>query len=180
MKINSLAVFCGAKIGNNIIYGKHAAELGELMAENNISLIYGGGNKGIMGAIADAVMINGGLVTGIMPELLLEWEQQHKGITDLLIVADMHVRKKKMYELADAALVLPGGFGTLDEFFEMLTWNQLAIHDKQIFIMNSDRFYDHLIQHIYKLEENDFLYEPVEKRIIILNTPQELLLYLNE
>lgn len=175
MKINSLAVFCGAKIGKNIIYSHHATELGELMAKNGISLIYGGGHKGIMGAIADAIMKNGGAVTGIIPKLLLEWEQQHKGITKLLIVEDMHVRKKKMYELCDAALILPGGFGTLDEFFEMLTWNQLAIHDKQIFILNSDGFYDHLIQHIYKLEENDFLYEPVEKRITVLKTPVDLL-----
>ncbi len=175
MKINSLAVFCGAKIGKNIIYSQHAAELGELMAKNDITLIYGGGNKGIMGTIANAIMKNGGNVTGIIPKLLLEWEQQHKGITKLLIVEDMHIRKKKMYELCDAALILPGGFGTLDEFFEMLTWNQLAIHDKQIFIMNSGGFYDHLIQHIYKLEENDFLYEPVEKRITVLKTPGELL-----
>lgn len=175
MKINSLAVFCGAKIGKNIIYSQHASELGGLMAKNNITMIYGGGHKGIMGTIADAIMINGGSVTGIIPKLLLEWEQQHKGITKLVVVDDMHVRKKKMYELCDAALILPGGFGTLDEFFEMLTWNQLAIHDKQIFILNSDGFYDHLIQHIYRLEENDFLYEPVKKRITILKTPQDLL-----
>lgn len=180
MKINSLAVFCGAKIGNNIIYGQHATALGEIMAKNKIKLIYGGGNKGIMGNIADAIMKHGGKVTGVLPKILLEWESQHKGITELLIVDDMHVRKKKMYELCDAALILPGGFGTLDEFFEMLTWNQLAIHDKQIFILNSDGFYDHLIQHIYRLEENNFLYEPVEKRITILNTPQELLHYIKD
>jgi uncharacterized protein (TIGR00730 family) len=132
-----------------------------------------------MGAIADAVMNHRGSVTGIIPGILLEWEVQHKGITDLIIVEDMHVRKKKMYELCDAALILPGGFGTLDEFFEMLTWNQLSIHDKQIFILNSDGFYDHLIQHIYRLSENNFLYEPVEKRITILKTPKDILPFIN-
>ena len=90
----------------------------------------------------------------------------------------MHVRKKTMYDLCDAALVLPGGFGTLDEFFEMLTWNQLSIHDKQLFIMNTDGFYDHLIKHIYQLERNEFLYEPVDKRIKVINEPAELLPFL--
>ena len=179
MKINSLAVFCGAKIGNNLIYGKHASELGELMAAHRITLIYGGGHKGIMGTLADALMNNGGSVIGIIPELLLEWEQQHTGISQLIVVEDMHIRKKKMYELCDAALILPGGFGTLDEFFELLTWNQLAIHDKQIFILNSGGFYDHLIQHIFRMSANEFLYDPVEKRITILNKPGDLLNYIS-
>lgn len=178
MKINSLAAFCGAKKGNNKLYSQHANEIGIMMAQNNVSLIYGGGYKGIMGAIADAVMKNGGKVTGIIPEVILEWEQQHKGITELIIVKDMHVRKKTMYDLCDAALVLPGGFGTLDEFFEMLTWNQLSIHDKQLFIMNTDGFYDHLIKHIYQLERNEFLYEPVNKRIKVIKEPAELLPFL--
>lgn len=175
MKINSLAVFCGAKKGNNAIYCQHAAETGILLAQNNVTLIYGGGNIGIMGVLADAMIANDGRVIGIIPTILLEWEQQHKGITELLVVEDMHVRKKKMYELCDAALVLPGGFGTLDEFFEMLTWNQLSIHDKQLFIMNSDGFFDHLIKHIYQLEKNGFLYEPVDKRMKFLKNPEELL-----
>ena len=86
-------------------------------------MIYGGGNKGLMGAVANAVMENGGKVTGIIPEVLIGWEHQHTGITDLQIVADMHARKKIMYDLCDAAIILPGGYGTLDEMFEMLTWN---------------------------------------------------------
>ena len=174
MQINSLAVFCGSKNGNNPIYTQHAAELGLLMATNNISLIYGGSKKGIMGALADTIMTNGGKVIGVIPRILVDWEHQHDGITELLIVDDMHVRKRKMYELCDAALILPGGFGTLDEMFELVTWNQLAIHDKPIFVLNSEAFYDHLIQHMIFLEKSGFLYEPLEKKMKFLKEPGEL------
>lgn len=172
--IRSLAVFCGSKSGKNPVYTMHAAELGRLIGENKIMLIYGGGSKGIMGTLADAAMKSGGAVTGVIPKKLIEWEHQHTGISKLIVVDDMHTRKKKMYELCDAALILPGGFGTLDELFEMLTWNQLAIHNKPIFIMNSENFYKHLIIHIRQLEENGFLYEPVEERITFIDTPQQL------
>ena len=175
MKINSLAVFCGSKNGNNPLYAQHAAELGIILAQNNITLIYGGGSKGIMGALADAMMERNGKVIGVIPKVLVAWEHQHQGITELIVVDDMHIRKKKMYELCDAALILPGGFGTLDEFFEMVTWNQLAIHDKLLFIMNSNGFYNFLIQHMQQLETNGFLYEPVEKRMRVLKEPAELL-----
>jgi uncharacterized protein (TIGR00730 family) len=174
MQINSLAVFCGSKNGNNPIYAEQAAELGRLMAANNISLIYGGSKKGIMGALADTIMTNGGKVIGVIPRILVGWEHQHDGITELLIVDDMHVRKRKMYELCDAALILPGGFGTLDEMFELITWNQLAIHDKPIFVLNSEGFYDHLIQHMIFLEQSGFLYEPIEKKMKFLKVPADL------
>ena len=178
MKINSLAVFCGSKNGNNPVYSYQAAELGNLLAENKITLIYGGGSKGIMGAIADAVMGKGGRVIGVIPKILVDWEHQHEGITELIVAEDMHVRKKKMYELCDAAIILPGGYGTLDELFEMVTWNQLSIHNKPIFILNSDGFYDHLISHIHNLQQKEFLYEPVDKRIKIISNPVELLPYI--
>ena len=174
MNINSLAVFCGSKNGNNPIYSQHASELGRLMVANNISLIYGGSKKGIMGAIADTIMINGGKVIGVIPRILIDWEHQHEGITELLVVDDMHVRKRKMYEPCDAALILPGGFGTLDEMFELVTWNQLAIHDKPIFVLNSEGFYDHLIQHMKFLEQSGFLYEPIDKKMKFLKDPAEL------
>src|SRR5215216_2913226 len=156
--IRSLAVFCGSKPGADDIYKTDGEELGKLMAEKNITMIYGGGRNGIMGIVADAVMENHGKVTGIIPHMLVEWEHQHESITELIIADDMHVRKKKMYELCDAAIILPGGFGTLDELFEMLTWNQLSIHDKRIFILNSGGFYDHLIDHIGHVEKKGFLY----------------------
>jgi len=179
MKINSLAVFCGSKNGNNPVYINHAKELGKLLAKKNITLIYGGGSTGIMGAVADAMMEGGGKVIGIITKKLVDWEHQHKGITDLSIVDDMHIRKQRMYDLCDAAVILPGGVGTLDEFFEMVTWNQLSIHDKKIYIINSDNFFDFLLKHIQQMEKQGFLYESVLERITVLNEPEQLLEYLN-
>jgi len=179
MKINSLAVFCGSKNGNNPVYTEHAKELGKLLAKNNITLIYGGGSTGIMGAVADAMMESGGKVIGIITKKLVDWEHQHEGITDLSIVDDMHIRKQKMYDLCDAAVILPGGVGTLDEFFEMVTWNQLSIHDKKIYIINSDNFFDFLLKHIQQMEKQGFLYESVLERITVLDEPEQLLQYVN-
>jgi len=178
MKINSLAVFCGSKNGNNPVYIEQAKELGKLLAKNNITLIYGGGSTGMMGAVADATMENSGKVIGIITKKLVDWEHQHKGITDLSIVDDMHIRKQRMYDLCDAAVILPGGVGTLDEFFEMVTWNQLSIHDKKIYIINSANFFDFLLKHIEQMEKQGFLYESVIKRITVLNEPGQLLQYI--
>jgi uncharacterized protein (TIGR00730 family) len=178
MKINALAVFCGSKNGNDPLYVEHAATLGNLLAQNNITLIYGGGSKGIMGAIADSMMEKGGRVVGVIPRKLVEWEHQHEGITDLIVVEDMHTRKKRMYDLCDAALILPGGFGTLDELFEMVTWNQLSIHDKRIYILNSANYFEFLLKHLEKMETQGFLYESVIERVTIINTPEEMLKHL--
>jgi uncharacterized protein (TIGR00730 family) len=178
MSIISLAVFCGSKNGNDSLFTDHAMQLGKIMADHHLAMIYGGGSTGLMGVVADAVMQNNGEVTGIIPHVLVEWEHQHHGITELIVADDMHERKKKMYELCDAAIILPGGFGTLDELFEMLTWNQLSIHDKKIFILNSGGFYDHLLAHIVRLEQNKFLYETAQERITVLRDPSELTKYL--
>lgn len=148
------------------------------MAEYNVRLVYGGGSAGIMGIIADSVMQNGGKVTGFIPRLLLEWEVQHRGITELIICDDMHERKKRIYSISDAAIILPGGFGTLDELFEIVTWNQLTIHDKEIYILNSGGFYNHLIEHIEVMKQEQFLYEDALKRITVLDEPSELITYL--
>src|SRR4051812_3180093 len=127
--MKAVAVFCGSRTTSNNIFAAHAAHLGKLIADNNIKLVYGGGKSGLMGIVAGSVLANNGKVVGVMPKIFVEWEHQHEGLTELSIVPDMHTRKKMMYELSDAAIVLPGGFGTLDEFFEMITWNQLKIHD---------------------------------------------------
>ncbi len=174
MNINSIAVFCGSQNGNNSIFIQHAKELGELIALQKIKLIYGGGKRGLMGVLADSVLANGGEVTGIIPELLTDREHQHKTLTELAIVADMHTRKKMIYERADAAIILPGGFGTLDELFEMLTWNQLKLHDKKVYLLNSGGFYSHLIKHLQFTQEQGFLYDDVEHRIIFCETPAEV------
>ena len=133
-----------------------------------------------MGVIADSVMADGGEVMGFIPKLLLEWEVQHRGITELIICDDMHERKRRIYSVSDAAVILPGGFGTLDELFEIVTWNQLTIHDKQIYILNSGGFYDHLAAHITHMKKEGFLYDDAIKRITIVNTPTELMKQLND
>ncbi len=174
MDIQSVAVFCGSKTGNNPVFTQHAQELGRLIAMLKLRLVYGGSNKGLMGVLADAVLTHDGQIMGIIPEILIAWEHQHHGLTELAIVPDMHTRKKMIYERADAAIVLPGGFGTLDELFEMLTWNQLKIHSKKIYVLNSDGFYNHLLKHLRQLHKEGFLYEPIEERVLFCDTPIEL------
>lgn len=178
MAIISLAVFCGSKSGNNPLFAQHATALGHILATKNITLIYGGGNKGIMGAVANAVLEKAGHVVGIIPQLLTDREHSHQGITELIVVDNMHIRKKMLYEKCDAAIILPGGFGTLDELFEMLTWNQLSIHNKQIFILNTAGFYNNLLAHAQQMQEESFLYDNIEERLIVLNTPKQLEAYL--
>ena len=176
--INKLAIFCGSKSGKNELYQQHAKELALLLAQKKIELIYGGGKKGLMGIVADTVMANGGIVRGVIPNLLKDWEHQHDNISELFVVEDMHVRKRKLYELCDGAIILPGGFGTLDELFEILTWNQLAIHDKKVFILNSGGFYNHLLGHLKQLTDEGFLYGELEEKFVVLNEPHELINYL--
>jgi len=178
MQINSLAVFCGSKSGNNPLFEEHAKALGYLLASKKITLIYGGGNKGIMGAVSNAVLEKGGKVTGIIPEILKDREHHHQGITELIVVDNMHTRKKMLYEKCDAAIILPGGFGTMDEFFEMLTWNQLSIHDKKIFILNTAGFYDYLLAFAQTMQSESFLYDKIEDKLVVLNQADEILQYL--
>jgi uncharacterized protein (TIGR00730 family) len=179
-RIEALAVFCGSKNGVNDLFAIHARQLGRLLAEENIRLIYGGGSKGLMGAVADAALETGGKVIGVIPEQLRSWEHQHNNLTELHVVKDMHTRKKMMYELCDAAIVLPGGFGTMDELFEMLTWNQLAIHDKPIFVLNSGGYYSDLFQMMQRMQQQGFLYDPVSERVGIYDLPQTLMLQIDK
>jgi hypothetical protein len=176
--IKSLAVFCGSKPGINELFMLHAKILGGLLAQNGYRIIYGGGNKGLMGAVANAAMAASGTVIGIIPETLRSREHAHQDITELKIVPDMHTRKKMIYELCDAAIILPGGFGTMDEMFEMLTWNQLAIHDKPILILNTGGFYTDLFQMIQVMHLNEFLYDPLEKRVQIFDVPDKIIAHL--
>ncbi len=174
MEFKSIAVFCGSKSGNNPLFEEHATKLGNLLAENKILLIYGGGNKGIMGAVANGVMDKNGQVIGIIPETLMGWEQHHEGISELIVVENMHIRKRMMYERSDAAIILPGGFGTLDELFEMLTWNQLSIHNKPIYILNTGGFYDSLLTHIKNMVKENFLYLTMEDAFTVASKPSEI------
>ncbi|RYY70211.1 MAG: TIGR00730 family Rossman fold protein [Chitinophagaceae bacterium] len=178
MEINSIAVFCGSKSGNNPLFEEHTKQLGYLLAEKNIRVIYGGGNKGLMAVVANAALEKKGKVIGIIPKVLTNWEHQHDGLTELHIVETMHTRKQMLYEKCDAAIILPGGYGTLDEVFELLTWNQLSIHDKKIFFLNTAGFYDPLILHIKHMQQEGFLYGNHEEKMTILKEPDELLSFI--
>jgi uncharacterized protein (TIGR00730 family) len=176
----AVAVFCGSKHGSNPIYSLDAAALARELAVAGLDIVYGGSQKGIMGDLANSALANGASVTGVIPAMLLAWEHEHESLSRLIITKDMHERKRTMYEMGVAGIVLPGGFGTLDELFEMLTWNQLSIHDKKIYILNSGGFYDHLIKHMELLASNGFLYDPLWNRINTFDNPTALVAALSE
>jgi uncharacterized protein (TIGR00730 family) len=180
MPIKFLTVFCGSKHGNDKLFCEQAREIGHMLAKKQVTLVYGGGNKGIMGVIANAVLENEGKVIGIMPRFLAIPEHRHNGLTELIEVEDMHIRKRLLYEKCDAALVLPGGFGTMDELFEMLTWNQLHIHSKMIFVLNTSGFYDHLIAFLNKAEEEGFLYSDIHQYLRIISSPADMEFFLRQ
>ena len=176
----AVAVFCGSKHGTNPVYTSDAIILVKELALLGLDIVYGGSKKGIMGDLANSALSNGASVTGVIPSMLLAWEHEHESLTNLIITKDMHERKRTMYEMGVAGIVLPGGFGTLDEMFEMLTWNQLSIHDKKIYILNSGGFYDHLIKHMELLASNGFLYDPLWNRINTFDNPSDLVAALFE
>lgn len=155
--MKNICVFCGSAKGNSEKYINQAKTVGKIIAENNYGLVYGGGKVGIMGSIANAVLENGSEVIGIIPQSLVSAEVAHHQVTKLHIVPDMHSRKKMMYDLSDAFLVLPGGMGTLDEMFEILTWSQLGLHQKPIYILNEFGFYDHLLAYVRHSQNEGFV-----------------------
>ena len=156
--MKSICVYCGSNAGNRPIYAERAVALGQRIAHEGLALIYGGGNVGLMGLAADAALAAGGEVIGVIPEQLVTWEVAHKGLTRLEVVANMHERKMRMFDLADAFVALPGGFGTLDEMFEMLTWRQLGIGDKPCAFLDVDGFYAPLLQMIDRMVAERFLH----------------------
>ncbi len=140
-RIRSVCVYCGSSFGASPRFAEAARQLGARLALHGMRLVYGGGRIGLMGQIADAVLAGGGQVIGVIPEHLQVQEKGHRGVTELHVVASMHERKNLMFELSDAFVILPGGFGTLDEAFEMLTWRQLQLHDKPILFLNTDGYW---------------------------------------
>ncbi|MDD3353743.1 TIGR00730 family Rossman fold protein [Zoogloea sp.] len=141
-----VCVFCGSRPGVRPIYREAAEALGRLLAERGIELVYGGGNVGLMGAVADACLAAGGRVVGVIPRALMEWEVGHEGLTRLEVVDSMHTRKARMAELAEGFIALPGGLGTFEELFEILTWAQLGFHHKPVGLLNVEGYYQPLIQ----------------------------------
>ncbi|RXK07290.1 LOG family protein [Halarcobacter bivalviorum] len=163
-----VAVYCGSSSGECSMYVEETKALGKFLAQNNIDVVYGGGKVGLMGIIADTIMLNGGNVYGVIPEKLKEKELAHTGITELTIVKDMHERKAKMAEMADAFITLPGGAGTLEEIFEAWTWAQLGYHNKPCAFYNIGGFYDDLFNMIEKMTKTGFLKE--EYLDMLINT----------
>ena len=156
--MKAICVYCGSNAGSRPAYAERAAALGERIAREGLALVYGGGNVGLMGLVADAALAAGGEVIGVIPEQLVTWEVAHKGVSRLEVVANMHERKMRMFDLADAFVALPGGFGTLDEMFEMLTWRQLGIGDKPCAFLDVDGFYAPLLQMIDRMVAERFLH----------------------
>jgi uncharacterized protein (TIGR00730 family) len=156
--MKSICVYCGSNAGNKPVYAERAQALGARIATEGLQLVYGGGNVGLMGIVADAVLAHGGEVIGVIPEQLVQWEVAHRGVTRLEVVANMHERKARMFDLADAFVALPGGFGTLDEMFEMLTWRQLGLGKKPCAFLDVDGFYAPLIGMIDRMVEERFLH----------------------
>lgn len=153
----NIAVFCGSAKGRDEAYLKLADDLAALFTRNNFDLVYGGASVGVMGRLADECLKNKLNVLGVIPQSLVDWEVAHKGLTDLVIVDTMHKRKEIMYLRSSAFVVLPGGFGTLDECFEILTWSQLKLHSKPVFILNHEGFYAHLEAHLEHAHREGFI-----------------------
>jgi uncharacterized protein (TIGR00730 family) len=172
--MKSICVFCGANFNNDPLLTEAIEQLAQVMVSRNISLVFGGGRVGVMGMIADAVLNKGGKAIGVIPEFLLNKEVGHTGLTELHVVENMHQRKQMMNDLCDGIMTLPGGFGTLEEFFEVLTWLQLGLHQKPIGILNVNGFYDFLLKQMDVMVEQRFL-KPVNRELVLTSSnPIEL------
>ncbi|QDV53053.1 LOG family protein [Gimesia fumaroli] len=174
-KLKSLCVFCGSKAGSDQQYQQSAIELGRLMAQRNIALVYGGGSVGLMGIIADAVLESGGKVIGVIPRQLATRELVHPGVKEMYVVEDMHTRKAKMSECSDAFIAMPGGFGTLEELFEVVSWVQLGIYSKPVGLLNTAGFYDPLLNMVEHCIETEFIKPKYRDLIIADDSPSTLL-----
>ena len=156
--MKSLCVYCGSNSGSNPAYAEAAIALGNRLARDGIRLVYGGGNIGLMGTVADAVLAAGGEVTGVIPKQLVDMEVAHVGLSELEVVASMHERKSRMFDLADGFVALPGGFGTLEEIVEMLTWRQLGISGKPCAFLDTEGYYQPLVAMMDRMVEERFLH----------------------
>jgi uncharacterized protein (TIGR00730 family) len=164
--MNAICVFCGANYNGDPSLKQAIDQLAEVMVSRQIALVYGGGKVGVMGLLADAVLSNGGKAIGVIPRFLMDKEVGHTGLTKLHIVENMHQRKQMMNDLCDGIITLPGGFGTLEEFFEVLTWLQLGLHNKPTGILNVNGFYDHLLKQMDVMVEQRFL-KPANRELVI-------------
>jgi len=174
-KIRKICVYCGSGPGNDPAFVKAARELGEVLAANKIGLVYGGGNVGLMGEIAHAVLINGGKVTGIIPDFLVQREHAKGNIDNLIVTRDMHERKRKMFEHADAFVALPGGIGTLEELVEQLTWVQLGRHKKPVLLANIKDFWEPLTALIDHMKRLKFIRDDLSFDLLVADRIADIL-----
>ncbi|TDP02114.1 TIGR00730 family Rossman fold protein [Flavobacterium sp. 245] len=170
-----ITVFCGSSFGTEEIYKEQATLLGKTLAKENIDLVYGGANVGLMGAVADGALSENGTVIGVLPNFLRSKEIAHLGLTELILVESMHERKTKMNDLCDGVIALPGGFGTLEELFEMLTWAQLGLHKKPIAILNINGFYDSLVQLTETMVDKGLLKDVNQQMLLASDNIEDLL-----
>ncbi|GGG94217.1 cytokinin riboside 5'-monophosphate phosphoribohydrolase [Parapedobacter pyrenivorans] len=173
--MNSIVIFCGSSKGTERIYEEQAYLLGKTLADLGIGLVYGGAKVGLMGAVADGALQHGGRVIGVLPYFLQTKEIAHDSLTELILVDTMHERKTKMNQLSDGVIALPGGFGTLEELFEMLTWGQLGLHQKPMGLLNTDGFYDELIALARHMVDKGFLKEINQQMLLWSADIQDLL-----
>jgi uncharacterized protein (TIGR00730 family) len=172
--MKSICVYCGANFNGDSKLLTAIQNLAATLAAQNIGLVYGGGSVGVMGVIADEMLKLNGRVTGVIPQFLMDKEVGHKYITEMIVTSNMHERKQKMADLADGFIILPGGFGTLEEFFEVLTWLQLGLHSKAIGVLNVDGFYDHLFAQMDVMVEKRFL-KPANRALVFNESEPETL-----
>ena len=173
--MKNITVFCGSSFGTDAIFKEQAELLGKTLAKQNITLVYGGANVGLMGAVADGALSENGAVIGVLPNFLRSKEIAHQGLTELILVESMHERKTKMNDLCDGVIALPGGFGTLEELFEMLTWAQLGLHKKPIAILNINGFYDALIELLKVMVEKGLLKDANQEMLLVSDNIDDLL-----
>ncbi|GGF25005.1 LOG family protein [Hymenobacter cavernae] len=155
--MKSVAVYCGASVGNNDIYRQQAEAMGQALAERGMTLVFGGGRVGLMGAVADGVLRHGGKAIGVIPDFLANKELAHLGLTELHVVKSMHERKLMMADLAEGFVAMPGGYGTLEELFEVLTWGQLGLHPKPVAVLNVNGYYNHLLAALDTMQQEGLL-----------------------
>lgn len=173
--MKNILIYCGSSRGHNEIYKNTAIEMGKLLAERNLRLIYGAGSVGLMGVLADTILAEGGEAIGFIPEFLEKWEVGHKNLTESHTTQTMHERKHKMAEISDAVIALPGGYGTLDELFEILTWRQLELHQMPIGLLNVNGYFDPLLKMIENMVLEGFLKEVNKNLLLVASTPAEML-----
>jgi len=174
-KLRAVCVYCGSNFNGDPELRKAIKKLADTLVREKINLVYGGGSVGVMGVLANDILEAGGLVTGVIPQFLMDKEVGHKGVTEMIITENMHQRKQKMADLSDGFVILPGGFGTLEEFFEVLTWLQLGLHNKPIGVLNVDGFYDPLFGQMEMMVKSRFL-KPANRDLVFNETDAEILI----